>query len=416
MLRWIVVCAVVSVMSLLVVGCAPGVEPASPTPTQSPTTALTLMVTESPTSAPGPTLVATLAEGANPVKFTIVYDNNAYDERLRTAWGFSCWVEVGGKIVLFDTGGDGPTLLGNMAQLGFDPQAIDAVVLSHIHGDHTGGLAGLLDAGGRPVVYVPAAFPASFKADVRARTDLVEVTGPVEILPGVYTTGEVGSRIVEQALVVETAEGLVVVTGCAHPGVVEMVRRAQEAVGGEVAADFSVVMGGFHLGDASADKIDGIIADFRQLGVRRVAPCHCTGDQARQMFANAFGYDCVLAGVGYAVTIDSGGVTSSPPSKGGASRDLAPHGCEEPFTRRLSPSPATGCGLVEAKSQDIQSGVHVPWSRESAVRTDMLTIRERLGHNATAVGSGADLGGAVRVDSLDQRTGSSGLVPSPRQR
>ena len=103
-------------------------------------------------------------------------------------------------------------------------------------------------------------------------------------------------------------------------------------------------------------------------------------------------------------------VTSSPPSKGGASRDLAPHGCEEPFTRRLSPSPATGCGLVEAKSQDIQSGVHVPWSRESAVRTDMLTIRERLGHNATAVGSGADLGGAVRVDSLDQRTGSSGLV------
>ena len=203
-------------------------------------------------------------------------------------------------------------LLSNMTQLGFDPQAIDAVVLSHIHSDHTGGLAGLLDAGARtsassvepPVVYVPAAFPASFKADVRARTDLVEVTGPVEILAGVYTTGEVGSGIVEQALVVETEGGMVVVTGCAHPGVVEMVRRAKEAVRGEVV----LVIGGFHLRSASRDRIEGIIADLRQLGVQKVAPCHCTGDRARQMFADAFGDDCVLAGVGCTITIDSGGM------------------------------------------------------------------------------------------------------------
>jgi 7,8-dihydropterin-6-yl-methyl-4-(beta-D-ribofuranosyl)aminobenzene 5'-phosphate synthase len=243
------------------------------------------------------------------VKFAIVYDNNiyagawGYDSALRTAWGFSCWVETSEATVLFDAGGDGPTLLGNMARIGLDPRAIDAVVLSHIHGDHTGGLSGLLDTGVRPVVYVPASFPASFKADVRDRTDVVEVTAPVEILPGVHTTGEVGSSIVEQALVVETGNGLVVITGCAHPGVVEMVRRAQEAVEGEVA----LVMGGFHLGSAGQDEIGGIIADFRQLGVRQVAPCHCTGDQARQMFADAFGVDCILAGVGYVVSIDRGG-------------------------------------------------------------------------------------------------------------
>ena len=237
--------------------------------------------------------------------FTIVYDNNAragargHDPTLQTAWGFACWIETGDATLLFDTGGDSPTLLGNMATLGLDPQAIDVVVLSHIHGDHTGGLAGLLDTGIRPTVYVPAAFPASFKDGVRARTDLVEVTGPLEILPGVHTTGELGSSIVEQALVVETEAGLVVVTGCAHPGVVEMVRRAQGAVGGEVA----LVMGGFHLGGASAAEIATIVEDFQQLGVQGVAPCHCSGDVARALFEQAYGEDFISAGVGSRVQV-----------------------------------------------------------------------------------------------------------------
>ena len=236
------------------------------------------------------------------VRFTVVYDNNEYDPALRTAWGFSCWVETGEATVLFDTGGDGAMLLGNLAELNLDPQEIDAVVLSHIHGDHTGGLVGLLESGVRPTVYVPAAFPASFKADLRVRTDMVEVTGPVEASPGVYTTGQVGSGIVEQALVVETGMGLVIVTGCAHPGIVEMVRRAKKATAGEVA----LVMGGFHLGSASEDQIEGIIAEFRRLGVRRIAPCHCTGDRARRMFVDVYGTDCTLAGVGWAVSVGSG--------------------------------------------------------------------------------------------------------------
>jgi 7,8-dihydropterin-6-yl-methyl-4-(beta-D-ribofuranosyl)aminobenzene 5'-phosphate synthase len=236
------------------------------------------------------------------VTFTIVYDNNAYASALRAAWGFACLVETEGATVLFDTGGDGPTLLGNMARLGLDPQAIDVVVLSHAHGDHTGGLSSLLDAGTRPTVYVPAAFPASFKGPVRARTDLVEVVEPTEICPSVYSTGQGGSGIVEQALAVETREAVVIVTGCAHPGVVEMVRRAQEVTGGAAA----LVMGGFHLGGASRGQIERIIADFRRLGVQQVGPCHCTGDRARQMLADAFGADFVPAGVGRMIAIGSG--------------------------------------------------------------------------------------------------------------
>jgi len=150
---------------------------------------------------------------------------------------------------------------------------------------------------------VPAVFPASFKNSVSVRTDLVEVTGPMDIGPDLYTTGEVGSGIVEQALAVKTEDGLVVVTGCAHPGVVEMVDRAS-AVSGE---DILLVMGGFHLGSATQGQIEGVIDGFRYLGVRKVAPCHCTGDRARQLLAKSFGSDYIAAGVGRVITIGGGG-------------------------------------------------------------------------------------------------------------
>jgi 7,8-dihydropterin-6-yl-methyl-4-(beta-D-ribofuranosyl)aminobenzene 5'-phosphate synthase len=211
-------------------------------------------------------------------------------------------------------------LLGNMAALGLDLEAIDAIVLSHIHGDHTGGLAALLDTGIRPTVYAPATFPVSFKDGVRARTSLVEVQGPVEIRPGIYTTGEMGSSLVEQALVVATGDGLVVVTGCAHPGVVEMVRQAREVARQArevVEGDVALVVGGFHLGQASRSRIDDIIAEFRRLGVRRTAPCHCTGDLARRMFADAFGVDFILAGVGGVITVGSGAGAGTEPTAEG---------------------------------------------------------------------------------------------------
>jgi 7,8-dihydropterin-6-yl-methyl-4-(beta-D-ribofuranosyl)aminobenzene 5'-phosphate synthase len=307
----------VALLVTLVASCAPPARLVSPTPTRSPTPTLKPTATPSPTLAPTvtpeptlrPTQTVTIAptEEVDRVSFTIVYDNNGYDGRLQTAWGFSCLVEAGEKTVLFDTGGDSPTLLGNMSKLGIDPQAIDAVVLSHAHGDHTGGLGGLLGAGAQPTVYVPAAFSASFKDCVRTHTELVEVTGPMKIFSGFHTTGELGSGIAEQALAVETAKGLVVVTGCAHPGVVELTRRAKESadVSRPAGGEIYLVMGGFHLGSASRRQIETIIAEFRDLGVQNVAPCHCTGDQARKMFADAFGDACILAGVGWTTTIGS---------------------------------------------------------------------------------------------------------------
>jgi 7,8-dihydropterin-6-yl-methyl-4-(beta-D-ribofuranosyl)aminobenzene 5'-phosphate synthase len=228
------------------------------------------------------------------MKIATIYDNRTLDPDLASAWGFACLL---GDDLLFDTGGDAGRLLSNAERMGIDPVGIGTVVLSHAHGDHVGGLRGLLDTGARPTVYVPCSFPQRFKADVRSLTTLVEVDEPAEIRPGVHTTGEAGSHPVEQALVVETASGLAIVTGCAHPGVVEIVRRAKENVGGEVA----LVMGGFHLADASRRKTGRIIADFRTLGVKQVAPCHCTGGQAMHMFAEEYGDDFIEVGVGLVV-------------------------------------------------------------------------------------------------------------------
>jgi len=250
------------------------------------------------------------------MRFTTVFDNDAFAPGLVSGWGYSCLV---GDDVLFDTGADGRTLLFNMERMGVKMGRIASVVLSHAHGDHTGGLGALLSTGIRPTVYVPRSFPRRFKADVRSLTRLVEVEGPMEIQPGIRSTGEMGRGIVEQALIVETEEGSVVVTGCAHPGIVNVVRRAREVVQG----DLALVMGGFHLGGTGRGRIARIIADLRECGVLRVGPCHCTGDRAKQMFADAFGADFLSIGVGRVVPIGSEAVSvRSAEGRGGADADL----------------------------------------------------------------------------------------------
>jgi 7,8-dihydropterin-6-yl-methyl-4-(beta-D-ribofuranosyl)aminobenzene 5'-phosphate synthase len=234
------------------------------------------------------------------ITFTVVYDNNEYDEDLTTDWGFSCLIEHPEVTILFDTGGKGDLLLANLEALGKDPAAVDLVALSHAHGDHTGGLSALLD-GVSPTVALPAAFPTSFKRKIRHLTEVVEIDAPQTLLPGVITTGLVSGPPVEQALAVQTAEGWVVVTGCAHPGVERMTQAAKEAGAEEIV----LVVGGFHLGKASDERIEATIDELQVLGVRAVAPLHCTGDKARRLFADAFGDDGHLVGVGASFTFEA---------------------------------------------------------------------------------------------------------------
>ena len=233
---------------------------------------------------------------------TIVYDNNAYDGRLKSAWGFAALVEYRDHTLLFDTGGEGQVLVDNMRILGIDPTQIESVVLSHAHGDHKGGLSALLGAGARPVVYLLPSFPASFKRQVEQFTSIVEVSPGQSIAEGLFTTGEMGQSIPEQALVIRTEQGLVIVTGCAHPGIGAIIGQAREMF----AEPIHLVLGGFHLGSKSIAEIDAILSDFRRLGVEQVASCHCTGERAISMFAAEFGDDFIQAGIGKMFELSGG--------------------------------------------------------------------------------------------------------------
>ena len=232
----------------------------------------------------------------SPPEIIIVYDNNPFDSRLKTAWGFSCLVRLPQKTILFDTGGDSSTLLYNMSQLQIDPKEVDVVVLSHIHGDHVGGLGGFLEQNSDVTVYLPKSFPRSFKDKVKSLKAKVEEIYEVrELLPGIYTTGELGDGIKEQSLIITTGKGLVIITGCAHPGVVDIIRRAKEIVPDN---KVYLVVGGYHLSGVSSSRLESIIDSFRQLDVEKVAPCHCSGDETRRRFKHRYGDDYIESGVG----------------------------------------------------------------------------------------------------------------------
>jgi 7,8-dihydropterin-6-yl-methyl-4-(beta-D-ribofuranosyl)aminobenzene 5'-phosphate synthase len=233
------------------------------------------------------------------ISLTVVYDNYPFQEGLKTAWGFSCLVEGGEKTVLFDSGGDGDILMYNMSRLGIDAGRIDTVVISHAHADHTGGLAHLLRSHPGIEVYLPASSPAALKDMVRSYgSEPVEVSSECSICEGIWSTGEMGTDIREQALVIETGSGLIMLTGCAHPGIVDMVRAVKDIRRGEI----ELVVGGFHLRGKNGAEIDEIVAELKALGVCHVGPCHCTGDAAIRAFSNAFGNSFIEVGVGKLVS------------------------------------------------------------------------------------------------------------------
>jgi 7,8-dihydropterin-6-yl-methyl-4-(beta-D-ribofuranosyl)aminobenzene 5'-phosphate synthase len=108
-----------------------------------------------------------------------------------------------------------------------------------------------------------------------------------------------GDGTKEQALVVDTVAGLVVTTGCAHPDIVEMAKAVQAYLGKEI----YLLMGGFHLLGQSESKLHGTLQALRDLGVRKIAPNHCTGDEAIALFRETWGSAFVEGGCGAVIEI-----------------------------------------------------------------------------------------------------------------
>jgi 7,8-dihydropterin-6-yl-methyl-4-(beta-D-ribofuranosyl)aminobenzene 5'-phosphate synthase len=259
------------------------------------------------------------------LNITALVENSAAKFDLLGEWGLSLWIEADEHRILYDTG-QGKTLVDNARLLGIDLSTADALVLSHGHSDHSGGIAALIANGFHGKVFAnPAALltkyqreeksgvrlkgmPAECVAALRRSVELIDSSAPTRIAPGLIVTGSIPRRTEfedtggaffldesctqpdllpdDQALLIETAAGWVVITGCGHAGAVNTLRYAAELTGTRRIFAF---LGGMHLLTASAERMRATAQAFRDFEIRVIAPCHCTGFAATGLFQAELG-------------------------------------------------------------------------------------------------------------------------------
>lgn len=277
---------------------------------------------------------AALANAQEAKRITIVYDAFGAPSALRKDWGFAALVEYGGKRILFDTGNNAGIFEHNVKQLGIDLRKLDAVVISHRHGDHTSGLSYLIDVNSNVKIYAPqeAAFfkvraPLGFlkphpslPPDLRyyegnqpeswntgtpwEKGNFEIVTKTTEIFPGLYVLTTRSEKpgtmeMNEASLAIRTPKGLAVVVGCSHPGVEKILEGAAK-----IEPQLYIVTGGFHLVLTPQEQVQrtaDVLHDV--LKVERVAPGHCTSELGFAVLLDRFKERFDRAGLGAVITL-----------------------------------------------------------------------------------------------------------------
>jgi len=235
-----------------------------------------------------------------PVTIEVIYDNYVSLKGTTADWGYSVVIEGLDKEVLFDTGTKPGLFESNLMKIGIDPEKIDIIVLSHEHGDHTGGIPSFVKMKTHIPLIVPHSFTESFMSQMSGLgLKPVLVDEPSLICNNLFTSGEFDYQIAEHSLLLDTRKGLVVMTGCAHPGIIEILKVIKE----DFNKNIYMIFGGFHLMEKSQNEIDNIISDMKSLGVVKCGATHCTGDKQIEMFRKSFGDDYFELGVGNTIVI-----------------------------------------------------------------------------------------------------------------
>jgi 7,8-dihydropterin-6-yl-methyl-4-(beta-D-ribofuranosyl)aminobenzene 5'-phosphate synthase len=258
------------------------------------------------------------------LKITVLSENTVGSLGLAGEWGLSMLVETAGSKLLFDTGERGG-LLGNAAFLGVELKSVDALIMSHGHYDHSGGMQSFLRLRGRLPVYVhPDFFTSHYGNPEKPRyvgvpfckeeltssgAEFIFTREPREIVPGVWLSGEIprrtdfeevdsklfcledGNRVPDalhddMSLYCVIPEGLVIILGCAHAGLVNIIKHAWEVTG---VTEVYGIIGGTHLGPAPAAQQEATINFLNSLNLQFMAPNHCTGQPLMARLAGIFG-------------------------------------------------------------------------------------------------------------------------------
>ena len=237
----------------------------------------------------------------NPVTVKVIYDNYIKVSEMTPDWGYSILIEGLDSEILFDTGNKPDVFESNFKKMDIDASQVDFIVLSHEHGDHTGGISSFAKMKSDIPVIIPHSFTEAFKKDIVGMgLKPVLVKEPAPICENLFTSGVFDFQIAEQALVLNTKKGLVVMTGCAHPGIINMLKQIRSSFNKNV----YMIFGGFHLMGKSENEMDAIIAEMKALGVKKCGATHCTGDMQIEMFKASFGVDYFDLGAGNIIVIN----------------------------------------------------------------------------------------------------------------
>jgi len=233
---------------------------------------------------------------------TVIFDNNPFLNDLQTDWGFACLVEAGKTKLLFDTGDNGSILLSNMSKLDIHPEDIDLVFLSHFHHDHTGGLNDFLQKNSDVTIYYPQSFPTQLVESMKqSAATLVPISLFQRLRENIFSIGELGGSIPEQSIAIRTSKGILVITGCAHPGIIEILEAAKSSFPEET---IYLALGGFHLLHHTENELKSTINEILKMKVLNVGPSHCSGDAAREMFREIYKKNYIETGVGKKIVIE----------------------------------------------------------------------------------------------------------------
>ncbi len=235
----------------------------------------------------------------------ILYDNTAL-AGYKADWGFSCLIA---DSILFDAGKNSDVLATNIKKMGIDVKKIKTVILSHKHFDHIGGLTGLLALDNNvETIYCTPDAEEQVKNIIPDKSD-IEVKSQHsfgEINEFIYTSGAIDCiykdySLQEHALIIEHKDKIGIITGCAHPGIIYIVKHVQKKMPYK---EISFVIGGFHTADFNNDLLKNIAKDLQELEVHKAGPCHCSGNNTKKVFKNKFGKNYIKVDAGAVLELD----------------------------------------------------------------------------------------------------------------